>query len=323
MKKALLIVLVVYIAVTAGAQDSKKDDIKELMATVGMDELCHQLINSVFATMISDEEAQIPGLTDTLTIIMDEAINDLMDSVALIYDKVYTGDEIKQLIAFYDSPIGRRVIETMPLISELSLSAGRNWAAANTQIIQDRLAPLVGERKSREISYMDFYKPDEEFKEDNPGVIECSGKNNTKVKGSEPYEYYIRYNDNVWSVVASNTINPQADLTFMSRDQKVCAIVIAEASSITLQQLKAAAMYNLEKASDEVTYESIGLRKVNGREVLSIIITAEVGGETYKYYNYYYSGDWGVLQFIVFAYEADFEYNEVMIMEILSGLFVK
>jgi uncharacterized protein len=323
MKKIIPIIFALLLAGNINAQDSKINEIRELMTTIGIDELCHGIINDLFSSYNLEEEEQIPGLMDTLNVVMDEAINDLMDSIVRIYDKVYTEDEIRQLTAFYQTPIGQRLIETMPLVSQLSMNAGRNWAEANMQKIQDRLAPLTGEQASGDLSYEDLYDPDEVFNEDNPAVVECSKRNNTKLTGSDPYEYSVRYNDKQWSVVPNNTINSLADLSFISQDQKVYALVIAEAPSITLQQLKAAALYNMDKATDNVVCESIGLRKVNGKEVLCMKISADVEGEACIYYNYYYSGDWGVLQFTIFAYKADFQYNEVMIEEMLSGLFVK
>jgi hypothetical protein len=52
-------------------------------------------------------------------------------------------------------------------------------------------------------------------------------------------------------------------------------------------------------------------------------LTCDIQGETFKYYNYYYSGDWGILQFIVFTTKAHYDKNLKNIEGILSGLYVE
>ena len=44
-----------------------------------------------------------------------------------IYDKYYTEEEINQIIAFYNSPVGKKMISTMPLVMQESMAAGQAW----------------------------------------------------------------------------------------------------------------------------------------------------------------------------------------------------
>jgi uncharacterized protein len=44
-----------------------------------------------------------------------------------IYDKYYTGAEIKALIQFYDSPTGKKMAAVLPKIMSESQAAGRKW----------------------------------------------------------------------------------------------------------------------------------------------------------------------------------------------------
>jgi hypothetical protein len=52
---------------------------------------------------------------------------EMINLVAPIYAKHFSHDEIKQLIAFYESPIGRRLIAEQPGIATESMAVGQQW----------------------------------------------------------------------------------------------------------------------------------------------------------------------------------------------------
>jgi uncharacterized protein len=43
------------------------------------------------------------------------------------YDKYYTMEEINKMIEFYQTPLGKKVISTMPQIMQESVQAGQSW----------------------------------------------------------------------------------------------------------------------------------------------------------------------------------------------------
>ena len=51
----------------------------------------------------------------------------LLALIIPIYDKYYTGPEIKSLIQFYDSPTGKKMAAVLPKIMSESQAAGRKW----------------------------------------------------------------------------------------------------------------------------------------------------------------------------------------------------
>jgi hypothetical protein len=51
----------------------------------------------------------------------------LTDLIVPIYDKYYTADEIRQLIQFYQTPLGEKVITVLPKIAAESQAAGQEW----------------------------------------------------------------------------------------------------------------------------------------------------------------------------------------------------
>jgi uncharacterized protein len=47
--------------------------------------------------------------------------------VVPVYDRHYSSAELRQLIAFYQSPIGQKVIAELPAVTQESMDAGRQW----------------------------------------------------------------------------------------------------------------------------------------------------------------------------------------------------
>ena len=64
---------------------------------------------------------------------------DLADIVAPIYSKYYTDEELTKLIEFYKSPLGRKVVEKLPMITQDSYAAGEEWGKKISERVVARL----------------------------------------------------------------------------------------------------------------------------------------------------------------------------------------
>ncbi|HPG34032.1 MAG TPA: DUF2059 domain-containing protein [Lentimicrobium sp.] len=323
MKKIALLLFAFALNSISNGQNSKMDDIRMLLDLTGADKTGNQIASQIISIYKADNSDDIPGVWDTLQVVINEGMGDLIDSIAHIYDKLYTHEEIKSIIEIYQSPAGKKIIETMPVLTELSMKAGQNWATGNIEKIQARIAPLIEKYSGKELTYDDFYNPDEKYDYDTKKKILCAKSNRTMTQGSPEYKYSVHYDAQKWDIVPNETVNPIADLTFSSKNQEVYAVLIAETEIFTIQQLKAAAIYNMSKASKETRTESTGLRNVNGKEMLCMKISCKIDGDTYKYYNYYYAGDWGILQFIVMTTPENYDNNLKDMEDLLSGIFVE
>ena len=51
-----------------------------------------------------------------------------MDQVVPIYNKYLTHPEIKELLAFYQTPLGEKIRSVLPQITHESMLAGQQWA---------------------------------------------------------------------------------------------------------------------------------------------------------------------------------------------------
>ena len=56
-----------------------------------------------------------------------------------IYDKYFTHSEIKGLISFYESELGRKTVEVMPTLMDECIAAGEKWGQSIAPIAVDRI----------------------------------------------------------------------------------------------------------------------------------------------------------------------------------------
>ena len=68
--------------------------------------------------------------------------NQLIALIIPIYDKYYTHAEIKSLIEFYESPVGKKVATSMPKVLAESQAAGGQWGR---QIGRDSMIEVLQE----------------------------------------------------------------------------------------------------------------------------------------------------------------------------------
>lgn len=126
MKKILTLITLVVFALHVSAQtNAKREKIKTLLELSGSSKLGLQ----VGKTMI---DAFKKNYTDVRAEFWEEVAkeinaDDLIKLVIPIYEKYYSEEDIDQLINFYKSPIGKKMQEVTPLLTQESMAAGQVW----------------------------------------------------------------------------------------------------------------------------------------------------------------------------------------------------
>lgn len=116
----------------------KRDDIKKLMVVTGSSQIGDQLGGVVMESIIKSVKSARPDVPDRVfTVIKNElmalfkermdAPGGLFERVIPIFDKYYTHSEIKGLLAFYQTDLGRKAIEVMPKATSESIVVGQAW----------------------------------------------------------------------------------------------------------------------------------------------------------------------------------------------------
>jgi hypothetical protein len=121
------------VALADNASNAKTAEIHRLLEVTGAIAMGSQMVDQLLSIQ-AQAQPDIPAQvwSDIRTEIN---FDDFEPAMVQIYDKHFTADEISQLLAFYESEIGRRFIEKQPAIVQDSMSAGQAWAVA----IQEKL----------------------------------------------------------------------------------------------------------------------------------------------------------------------------------------
>jgi hypothetical protein len=125
----------------------KKADIERLLDMTGALALGQQMSSMMigqFTNAIRKANPRIPKeLLDTLAPIVnsviDENISTFKQAAVLIYHKHFSHDELKQMIAFYSSDLGRKTIREMPTLMQESMRAGQQWGQSLAPEIERRV----------------------------------------------------------------------------------------------------------------------------------------------------------------------------------------
>lgn len=123
------------------AARSKQDDIRKLLYVTGADKLGEQILDQMLTSLRSSMK-QVPES------VWEEIIGEFKTAFAgrkivelnvPIYSKYYTHDEIRQLISFYESPLGQKVTSVTPLVFKEAYEVGAQYGRGVMRDVQEKL----------------------------------------------------------------------------------------------------------------------------------------------------------------------------------------
>ena len=122
MKKYIIIVSVLFIAQTGFSQVDEAYK-KQVLKLVEMSDTATQikLAKTQILTMIP-EAKHAEFIKD-----FDSTLPSLYDEMTVSYMEVYTKDDIKAMIAFYESPIGQKITAKSGDLSAKTSEIGKKW----------------------------------------------------------------------------------------------------------------------------------------------------------------------------------------------------
>jgi len=136
--------------------ESKRTDIAKLLEITGVLDIAEQMLDSLVQDMMQLLKSARPDLpewafdqaTDEVNQVIKENIPNLIDLMIPIYDKHLTDEEIKGLLAFYESELGKKVIKLTPQLMKEGMAAGRELGKSLSSVTEDR----VMKRLEREVN---------------------------------------------------------------------------------------------------------------------------------------------------------------------------
>ena len=110
-------------------------DVKELMVVTGSDSVAYQMASFISGSIVGSLAAQRRDVTQKqldaakqeVDTFLGEHVPELSDSLTALYKKHYTHDEVRQLIAFFKTPVGIKFAQTTPVVAREGSVLGDQW----------------------------------------------------------------------------------------------------------------------------------------------------------------------------------------------------
>jgi len=159
MKRLVVLFLCMGLSLNVKAQLDPVDPglraaIAKLIEITGVLEIGEQFAELIISQMSESLREEQPDLTETAFEIIREEVNatitgeietdKLEAQIIPVYAKYFTFEEVLQLLAFYQIPLGRKTVEIMPLLSQESVQVGQAWGMG--------LGPIIGQRVSERLA---------------------------------------------------------------------------------------------------------------------------------------------------------------------------
>lgn len=120
MKKLFITTAFFLVANFAMAQDTFKEDVLKVIEKSGaagpMQMAKEQIMQNIPLTKRADFSKEF-----------DASLPSLYDKMAKVYMEVYTPEDLKQMLKFYESPIGQKISKSSGEIYKKSTEAGQEW----------------------------------------------------------------------------------------------------------------------------------------------------------------------------------------------------
>jgi uncharacterized protein len=130
------------LAAQAPAQSpAKHDDIKQLLSPTGARAIGLRVSTQVLE-MYKKAHTDVPAeVWQEIWHDVETRVEEFVtERLVPIYDQHLSHEDIKGLIAFYESPLGKKLLQVMPLMSQESMLAGQAWDRDFAASVQQKLA---------------------------------------------------------------------------------------------------------------------------------------------------------------------------------------
>lgn len=116
----------------------KVELIRQLVVVTGAAELGNQIT----ATMILQMKPSFPTVPDSLwqELAKELDMQGFLDAVSVpLYDRHFTTEDLRGLLAFYETPLGKKLLAVTPAIAQESMLLGGQWGQRRAEELIERL----------------------------------------------------------------------------------------------------------------------------------------------------------------------------------------
>ena len=132
----------------------KRADIRQLIGVTGAAGLSGQVTELAGRSISSTLRRTRPDIPERVVAVVNSELaklfaervdtpGGLVDRLVAIYDKHFTHAEVKELLAFNQTPIGRKTLQVLPTIMSESLAAGQAWGQSLAPEVHQRIEAVL------------------------------------------------------------------------------------------------------------------------------------------------------------------------------------
>ena len=118
---------------------------KELVVLKGAGAMFDPIIPGVIESAKNQFMPTNPNLSGPLTEVANQLHKEyapkraeLLDMVAAIYAQHFTEAELKDIVAFYKTPVGKKLVTEEPRVLEDGMKAAQSWATTFSDVVVER-----------------------------------------------------------------------------------------------------------------------------------------------------------------------------------------
>jgi len=131
-----------FVSVTFAQENDKyKESLQKMMILSGSEESYKMAITQMM-TMFKQQKPDVPAnIWDELEAeFLKTSLTDLVDMLTPVYKKHLTLEDVKGMISFYETPLGKKFALKTPLIMQESMQVGQQWGMKIGQEFAKKMA---------------------------------------------------------------------------------------------------------------------------------------------------------------------------------------
>ncbi len=124
--------------IVANVQETEKiNNIKKLLEVTGSKQISQQITSQ----MLNSMKSNLPQVPQKFWDSFQNEINydEIIEQIIPIYSKYFTNEEIKGMLDFYETPLGRKTIRVMPQVMQESMQIGQAYGRKVAEKIISKL----------------------------------------------------------------------------------------------------------------------------------------------------------------------------------------
>lgn len=148
--KTKIIYLMLAFVLTANliyAADSKTEKIKKIIEITKMNRSMNEMLDAAF----ENAKKMYPTVsqkfwTDLKNDVLKNDVKDLNNEYIKIYSRYYSESELDELLKFFNSSIGKKMLDAQPKITGDAMKTSMEWGQKVGKKIQDKINTQTGKK---------------------------------------------------------------------------------------------------------------------------------------------------------------------------------